>query len=218
MEENESTGLCTICGEPLKDGEEIFCTVCKDMYGSLYVTSGLVQKERGAKRWRTPKRELLIASRNVSREEWEASGRKWIVTWEDEHKRIFDLCHLTEVTTLPQLTSVLWQMCDDKRGMMFPVHVLMTILYMVHEHPECVDYYDNIYNDYEEVIGRELCIFNPFSYVHKCHPSFGNWLLKYRSELDVKTVVIEGQKRKVVDLDRILLRLVRFFGNKMGLS
>ena len=220
MSESSEDLLCTICQEPLKDGEETFCTVCKTMYVSLYASTGgaLVERERGAKRWRTPKRELLISSRSITREEWEASGKKWQLTWEDEHKRIFELCHLTEVTTFPQLLSLLWQICDDKRGMMFPVHAIQTIIYVVHKHPECVDYYESIYNDYEEIIGHELCYYNPFVFLHKQHPSFGNWLLKYQTDLDVKTVVVDGKKKKVVNIDNILLRMVRFLSAKMGLS
>lgn len=201
---------CTICNEPLKDEEVHFCEVCKKMYASLYARTGgkLIEKERGAGRWKTPISTAVCPVRYVSREEWEARGNKWILTWQDEYERILSYCSFNEVTRWSEFIHVLWLMCDDKRGVMFPTHCLWIATKIFYTNPECVDEWYYVYDEWDEVSGREVESNNPYRYLLHCHPTFGKWLRKQALPEEYGIVTVEGKKILSVFIDDVLQRLV----------
>ena len=140
MENNTAEELqtkeCAVCGEPFIDdqGDVVHCPLCLE-YEKIFDETMEAVVDRTANRWKFKPDQITVASRTITREEWEASGKNWFLTWEDEFERLMKVCCLDKINHPSGLRLLLVRMCDDKHGVL-PIHAFQILANILRQNPK----------------------------------------------------------------------------------
>lgn len=129
------TKECAVCGEQyLEEADGDRCPLCKE-YESIFDAAMNEVVDRTANRWRFTPSQLTISSRTITREEWEASGRKWVLTWEDEFERLMNVCSLAKIKCWSDVRALAVRICDEKHGVR-PIHAFQILANVLRQDPK----------------------------------------------------------------------------------